>query len=87
MKKEVIVKLHNNFDAIANEKNGVEYWMARELQALLEYAEWRNFVQVVEKAKIGCLNAGQTIEDHFVDVNKMVPLGSGSERNVDDVIA
>lgn len=86
MKKEIIVKLHNNFDAIANEKNGVEYWMARELQELLEYAEWRNFLQVVEKAKTACLTAGQAISDHFVDVNKMVSLGSGSERNIDDVM-
>ncbi|MFH1653718.1 MAG: DNA damage-inducible protein D [Pseudomonadota bacterium] len=86
MKKELIVKLHTSFDAIANEKNNIEYWMARELQVLLEYTEWRNFVQVIEKAKTACLNAGQAIEDHFVDVNKMVQLGSGSERSVDDIM-
>ncbi|MFH0799222.1 MAG: hypothetical protein V2A66_03465 [Pseudomonadota bacterium] len=81
MKKELIVRLHQSFDAIANEKNGVEYWLARELQTLLEYTEWRNFVQVIDKAKTTCITAGQAISDHFVDVNKMVPLGSGSERN------
>jgi len=86
MKKELIVKLHQSFDAIANEKSGVEYWLARELQGLLEYTEWRNFLQVVEKAKTACYNAGQAIEDHFVDVNKMVPLGSGSERSIEDIM-
>ncbi len=86
MKRELIVRLHQSFDAIANEKNGVEYWLARELQGLLDYSEWRNFLQVIEKAKTACLNSGQAIQDHFVDVNKMVRLGSGSERNIDDIM-
>ena len=86
MKKEIIVKLHQSFDAIANENKGTEYWFARELQELLDYSEWRNFLQVIEKAKTACLNAGQGIKDHFVDVNKMVQLGSGSERNIDDIM-
>ncbi len=86
MKKELIVRLHQSFDAIANEKNGVEYWLARELQELLGYTEWRNFLLVIEKAKIACLNAAQATKDHFVDVNKMVQLGSGSERNIDDIM-
>lgn len=86
MKKELIVKLHQSFDAIANEKNGVEYWLARELQELLEYTEWRNFLQVVEKAKTACYNAGQAIEDHFVDVNKMIDLPKGAKREVDDMM-
>ncbi len=86
MKKEIIAKLHNNFNAIANEKNGVEYWMARELQILLEYTEWRNFLQVIEKAKIACLNAGQSIEDHFVDVNKTIPMPKGAEKEIQDIM-
>jgi len=86
MKKALITKLHQSFDAIANEKNGVEYWLARELQELLEYTEWRNFMQVIEKAKMACFNARNAIENHFVDVNKMVLLGSGSERSVDDIM-
>ena len=86
MKKELIVKLHNNFDAIANEKNGVEYWMARELQELLEYTEWRNFLQVVEKAKTACLTAEQAISDHFVDVNKTIPMPKGAEKEIQDVM-
>lgn len=86
MKKELIVKLHQSFNAIANERNGVEYWLARELQELLEYTEWRNFLQVVEKAKTACYNAGQAIEDHFVDVNKMIDLPKGARREVDDMM-
>ena len=72
MKKEVITRLHRNFEDCAHQQDGVEYWNARELQELLGYTEWRNFLQVVEKAKIACENAGQPVLDHFVDVNKMV---------------
>jgi len=86
MKKELIVKLHQSFDAIANEKNGVEYWLARELQELLDYSEWRNFLLVIEKAKTACLNAGQAIKDHFVDVNKMIGLAKGAQREIDDIM-
>ncbi|OGN65850.1 MAG: hypothetical protein A2888_03350 [Chlamydiae bacterium RIFCSPLOWO2_01_FULL_28_7] len=57
--------------------------MARDLQKLLEYNEWRNFLNVIEKAKIACQNSGQIINNHFGDVNKMVKLGSGSEREID----
>ncbi len=60
--------------------------MARDLQKLLDYTDWRNFLLVVEKAKTACFNSRQSIADHFVDVNKMVKLGSGSERQVDDIM-
>lgn len=86
MEKELIVKLHTSFDAIANEKNNIEYWMARELQVLLEYTEWRNFIQVIEKAKMACLKAGQAIEDHFVDVNKTISMPKGAEKEIQDVM-
>jgi len=86
MKKELIAKLHRNFGTIANEKNGIEYWLARELQTLLGYSEWRNFLLAVEKAKNACLNTGLHPKDHFVDVNKMVQLGSGSTRSIDDIM-
>lgn len=62
-----------------------EFWLARELQPVLEYTEWRNFIKVVEKAKIACKNSKISIEDHFVDVNKMVEVGSGAERVIEDV--
>ncbi len=66
--------------------NGVEFWFARDLQQLLEYTEWRNFQFVISKAKVACEVSGHSIADHFVDVNKMVDLGSGSRREVDDLI-
>jgi len=86
MRKEIITQLNKAFEGSAYTQNGVEYWMARDLQKLLDYTDWRNFLQVVEKAKIACLNSGQNITDHFVGVNKMVTLGSGSERQVDDIM-
>ena len=65
---------------------GNEFWLARELQAVLEYSEWRNFVNIIDRAKTASLNSGAEIEDHFVDVNKMVEIGSGAERDVDDMM-
>ena len=86
MHKEIIVKLNKTFEESAFEQDGVEYWMARDIQKLLDYTEWRNFVQVADKAKIACINSGQDMVNHFVDVNKMVTLGSGSERQIDDMM-
>lgn len=64
---------------------GNEFWYARELLVLLEYTEWRNFEKVIQKAKIACQNSGYVVSDHFVDVNKMVQLGSGARREVEDI--
>ena len=66
-------------------EDGTEYWNARELQHVLEYTDWRNFLKVVDKAKIACENSGIFVEDHFVDVNKMVEIGSGAERVIEDI--
>lgn len=63
---------------------GVEYWYARELAPVLEYTEWRNFTKVIDKAILACKNSGFELADHFVDVNKMVELGSGSQRKIKD---
>ena len=86
MEKQLIVKLHKNFEDCAHEKDGVEFWLARELQGLLGYDEWRNFENAINKAKIACKNVKQEVSDHFVDVNKMVDLGSGSKRVVVDIM-
>jgi DNA-damage-inducible protein D len=86
MKKEIIVQLNKTLEELAYTQNGVEYWMARDMQKLLDYTEWRNFLLVVDKAKIACMKSGQNISDHFVDVNKMVKLGSGSERQIEDIM-
>lgn len=85
MKKELITKLHGEFEKCAHTKNDVEFWYARELQQLLGYTEWRNFTVVVDKAKTACKNAEQEPEDHFVDVNKMIDLAKGAKREVDDI--
>ncbi len=86
MKKEIILQLNKTFEESAYTQNGVEYWMARDIQKLLDYADWRNFLLVVDKAKIACSRSGQNIADHFVDVNKMVQLGSGSQREIEDIM-
>ena len=65
-------------------ENNEEFWFARELQTVLDYAEWRNFENVIEKAKVACKNSRNKVEDHFVGVNKMVSLGSGSDREMQD---
>ena len=64
---------------------GQEFWYARELQTALEYKEWRNFTKVIDKAKITCTTSEHIVTDHFVDVNKMVNIGSGAERELDDI--
>ena len=86
MERQLVIRLHKNFEDAAYQENGVEYWMARDIQELLGYDEWRNFTNVIDKAEIACKNARQDVSDHFVDVNKMVPLGSGSERAIADIM-
>jgi len=86
MKQEIINKLTKSFEEAAHVEQGIEYWIARDIQELLEYNEWRNFLNVIDKAKNACKNSQQTIENHFVDVNKMVKLGSGSDREVPDIM-
>lgn len=65
---------------------GEEFWYARELQVVLEYAKWENFSNVINKAKEACSNSGFATEDHFPDVRKMVGIGSGAERQIDDIM-
>ncbi len=86
MNKETISKLNKSFEESAHEQDGVEFWLARELQELLGYTDWRNFVNAVDKAKESCKNTNQTISDHFVDVNKMIEVGKGGKRAVDDIL-
>jgi len=78
MEKEIIVKLHKNFDDCAHNDKGIEFWYARELQGLLGYDKWSNFEKVIEKAKWACETAKQVIHNHFADVSKMVDIGSGA---------
>lgn len=84
MKTEEIIELFRQFESITNEYEGVECWSARELAKLLGYAQWRNFENIVNKAKAACEHAEQEVSYHFAEVGKMVSLGSGSEREVSD---
>ena len=65
---------------------GQEYWLARDLQPILDYAQWRRFAEAIDRAKQACQNSGFDVSDHFADVGKMVDIGSGAEREIDDVM-
>lgn len=86
MKTEDIQSLFEEYEQAACEVNQVECWSARDLQKLLGYSKWENFSKVIDKAKEACANVGQVVIDHFPDVRKMVTLGSGAEREVDDIM-
>jgi DNA-damage-inducible protein D len=87
MEINIIRTLTSHFEGHAQQtEGGVEYWLARDLQCLLGYTKWDNFLNVVSKAKTACEVSGHPIADHFADVRKMVDLGSGSSREVDDIM-
>ncbi len=87
MKRELIVKLHADFEQMArhDEELGAEFWLARDLQALLGYRNWRNFEPVIEKAVSACVASGTEPSDHFARLRKMVDIGSGAQREVEDI--
>jgi DNA-damage-inducible protein D len=75
------------FDGIKHyTEDGQEFWYARELQQVLGYSQWRRFAETVERAKIACENSGNNVENHFANVGKMVGIGSGAEREIDDIM-
>lgn len=86
MKKEIIEQMYSAFEQAAMDVDGVECWSARDLQQLLGYSKWENFTNVINKAKLACENVGHIVADHFPDVRKMVTLGSGSLREIDDMM-
>jgi DNA-damage-inducible protein D len=87
METKMVHTLTATFEAHAQQtEDGVEFWLARDLQHLLGYAEWRNFTTVISKAKTACEVSEHAISDHFVDVNKMVDIGSESRREIDDIM-
>lgn len=65
-------------------EDGIEFWLARELQEVLEYTEWRNFSGVIEKAKIACKNSNNSVFDHFVDINKTIDMPKSAKKEIDD---
>ena len=87
MQTDVIQTLTSTFEANAQQtENGVEFWLARDLQHLLGYSKWENFLNVVSKAKTACEVSGHQVADHFPDVGKMVDIGSGTQRPIDDIM-
>ena len=86
MKKEIVVQLYSAFEQAALEVDGVECWSARELQKLLGYSLWQNFTKVIDKAKVACENVNQLTSDHFIGINKKVELGSGAQREIEDLM-
>jgi len=87
MKTDQVLTLTATFEGHAQRtEDGVEYWLARDLQHLLGYAKWDNFLNAVSKAKTACEVSGHQVSDHFADVGKMVDLGSGSQRQIDDIM-
>ena len=87
MNAEIVQTLTTTFEAHAQQtEGGIEYWLARDVQHLLGYDEWRNFNAAISKAKTACEVSGHRFADHFVGVNKMVDLGSGSQRAIEDIM-
>jgi hypothetical protein len=85
MKKEQIQELFNQFENACYDYNSVECWSARELQNILGYSKWDNFLNVIEKAKKACENAGAAVSDHFADIGKMIDLAKGAQREIEDI--
>ena len=86
MKTEEIKSLFEQFEKAAAEVENIECWSAREMQTLLGYAKWENFSKVIDKAKESCQQVGHNVADHFPDVRKMVQIGSGAEKEIDDIL-
>ena len=82
--KAKLVELKAKFDSIINKEENVEFWYARDLQIQLGYTQWRNFLEVINKAIESCKNAGINENDHFAKVSKMIDLGKGAKRQVED---
>ena len=92
MDKKLILQYKSSFDSIvrhieSNDNQGkVEVWYARELQPVLGYARWENFLVAIGRALESCKTQGVSVEDHFREVTKMVELGSGAKREVSDFV-
>ncbi|MEA3362535.1 MAG: DNA damage-inducible protein D [Thermodesulfobacteriota bacterium] len=88
MDTNAVTKLTNSFNDIVQRipDSDVEFWYARDLMEQLGYTKWQNFIEPINKARIACANAGASVENHFTDVSKMVTIGSGAERSIEDVM-
>ncbi|MDD2368122.1 MAG: DNA damage-inducible protein D [Sulfuricurvum sp.] len=87
MEKEIILSLTANFeDFVQRTEDGVEFWLARDLQELLGYSKWSNFVNVIAKAKIACEVSNQNVSDHFADVGKTIEMPKSAVKEIDDIM-
>ncbi len=88
MNKDAIQELHSQFDSILNifPDSKIEYWFARDLQSILGYDRWENFSKVITKARTACEKADVEVDNHFREVTKMVKIGSGADRLVEDIV-
>src|SRR3972149_1954825 len=82
-KKDLMQQHSETFESIRHfDKDGNEYWLARQLSRVLEYSEYRHFLPVIEKAKEACTTSKHSAADHFEDILEMVDIGSGAKRPV-----
>ena len=92
MDKQSIIHYKGAFDSIAtyiesdNGQEQVEVWFARDLQKVLGYARWENFLTAINRAVVSCNSQNISVDDHFREVTKMVKLGSGSEREIPKMV-
>lgn len=86
MKREEIAALFEQYEQAVCLIDETECWSARNLCSLFGYTQWRNFNNVIDKAKEACNNAGQQVADHFADVSKTIPMPKGAEKEIDDIL-
>jgi len=84
MKKQIIQELHKNFEESAQKQGELTYWYARDLQELLEYSKWENFNKTIARAMQSCETSSESVQNHFLEVRKMVQIGSQSGREISD---
>lgn len=85
--KRIVEQHHQTFESVRQfDAQGDEYWSARDLQSLLEYAAWDKFKRVIEKAMEACRQSGHEVEDHFSQTAKMVDIGSSAKREIEDYL-
>lgn len=87
MKSELIQSLTADFESFARKTDdGLEFWLARDLQKLLGYTKWDNFKNTIEKAKVSCETAEVSVSDNFADIGKTIEMPKGAEKEIEDLM-